>query len=81
MTTSNTPRRFSVGGIHFTTPALGMEIVTTNGDWGMVFDVRPHICKDGREVFRCRIAKSHRHESRWVTVSLLRHDGLHYTAV
>ena len=81
MSTVNVVKRFSVGGVHFTTPAMGMEITTPDGDWGMVFEVRPHICKDGREVFRCRIAKSHRHESRWVTVSLLRSHGSHYVAV
>ena len=78
---TNTVKKFSVGGITFTTPALGMQIVTPSGDWGMVYEVAPYITKDGRETFRCRIAKSDRHTMRWVTVNYLRHDGMHYTAV
>lgn len=78
---TNTVYSFSVNGIRFSSPALGMNIVTPHGDWGMVFEVDPFFTKDGREMYHVRIAKSHRHESRWVTVGMLRCDGEHYTAL
>lgn len=81
MSTVNLVKSRTVGGIRFTTPAIGMEITTPSGDWGMVYEVAPHTTKDGRESYRCRIAKSHRHESRWVTVYWLRCDGERYTVI
>jgi len=80
MTESKT-RRYSVGGVTYATPEVGMTLVTRSGDYGVVLEVVPQECKDGREIFRCRIAKSDRHESRWTTTGMLRREGMHFSAL